>query len=125
MEVIGRIKNIGQVQEFGENGFRKREVVVVTQEQYPQPIMIEFTQMNCELLDNFFVGDEVIVGINIRGREYMKDGVTKYFNVIQGWRISKKVEVDNNVVSQNQNIPQPINAGQNGSSPFGGDDIPF
>ncbi|TYA95384.1 DUF3127 domain-containing protein, partial [Seonamhaeicola marinus] len=41
MEVQGRIKVIGETQTFGANGFRKREIVVTTEEQYPQHIMVE------------------------------------------------------------------------------------
>ena len=40
MEVIGKIKVIGEVQEFGSQAFKKRELVVVTEDQYPQMIMI-------------------------------------------------------------------------------------
>jgi len=35
MEVSGKIKWIDEVRTFGSNGFRKREVVVTTEEQYP------------------------------------------------------------------------------------------
>ena len=36
MEVSGKIKWIDEVKTYGGNGFRKREVVVTTEEQYPQ-----------------------------------------------------------------------------------------
>ena len=88
MEVQGRIKFIGETQTFGTNGFRKREVVVTTEEQYPQHIMVEFVQDKTDLLDNFAVGQQVKVNINLRGREWVNpQGETKYFNSIQGWRI--------------------------------------
>jgi hypothetical protein len=88
MEVIGKIKLIGDVQTFGANGFRKRELVVTTDDQYPQMIMIEFVQDKCDLLNNFAVGQDVKVAINLRGREWINpEGVAKYFNSIQGWRV--------------------------------------
>ena len=88
MEVIGKVKLIGEVQTFGSNGFRKRELVVTTDEQYPQMIMIEFVQDKTDLLDNYKVGQEVKVSINLRGREWINpQGEAKYFNSIQGWRI--------------------------------------
>jgi hypothetical protein len=37
----------------------KRELVVTTEEQYPQHIMIEFTQDKCDLLNNYSVGETV------------------------------------------------------------------
>ena len=103
MEVRGKIKLIGETKTFGNNGFRKREVVITTDEQYPQFLNIEFIQEKTELLDNFNVGDEVEIAINLRGREWVSpQGETKYFNSIQGWRISKL----NTEVSQE--IPPPV-----------------
>ena len=88
MEVQGRIKMIGETQSFGSNGFRKREVVVTTEEQYPQHIMVEFVQDKTDLLNSYQVGQQVKVSINLRGREWVNpQGETKYFNAIQGWRI--------------------------------------
>ncbi|PWK18948.1 DUF3127 domain-containing protein [Xanthomarina spongicola] len=88
MEVQGRIKLVGETQTFGTNGFRKREVVVTTEEQYPQHIMIEFVQDKTDLLNNFQVGQQVKISINLRGREWTNpQGEVKYFNSIQGWRI--------------------------------------
>ena len=89
MEVIGKIKEVNEQQTFGTNGFRKRDMVVETVEQYPQPILIEFVQDKCDLLDTFYVGDGVTVSINLRGREWVNpEGVSKYFNSIQGWKIA-------------------------------------
>ncbi|MFC5048023.1 DUF3127 domain-containing protein [Aquimarina hainanensis] len=88
MEVQGKVKMIGSTQTFGNNGFRKREIVVTTDEQYPQHIMVEFVQDKCDLLNNFGVGQDVKISINLRGREWVNpQGETKYFNSIQGWRI--------------------------------------
>lgn len=88
MEVQGKIKMIGETQTFGNNGFRKREVVVTTEEQYPQHLMIEFVQDKTELLNNYSVGQPVKISINLRGREWTNpQGEVKYFNSIQGWRI--------------------------------------
>ena len=88
MDVTGRIKKIDETKEYGSNGFRKREIVITTDEQYPQHILIEFTQDKCALLDNFQVGQDVKVSINLRGREWINpEGEAKYFNSLNGWRI--------------------------------------
>ena len=90
MELQGKIKMVGETQTFGSNGFRKREVVVTTEEQYPQHVLAEFVQDKCDLLNGLKVGQEVKIGINIRGREWVDPkGETKYFNSIQGWKIEK------------------------------------
>lgn len=93
MEVQGKIKLIDETKTYGSNGFRKREMVVTTEEQYPQHIMIEFVQDKTDLLNNFQVGQQVKVSINLRGREWVNpQGETKYFNSIQGWRIESLAE---------------------------------
>ncbi len=90
MEITGKIKLIGETQTFGASGFRKRELVVTTDEQYPQMLMIEFVQDKTDILNNYNVGEDVKVSINLRGREWINpEGVAKYFNSIQGWRIEK------------------------------------
>ena len=45
MEVTGKIKWLDETKTYGNNGFRKREVVVTTEEQYPQHILVEFIHM--------------------------------------------------------------------------------
>jgi hypothetical protein len=89
MEILGRIKVINPEQQVSTS-FKKRELVVTTEEQYPQHILVEFTQDKCEILNNYSLGEPVKVSINIRGREWLNpQGETKYFNSIQGWRIEK------------------------------------
>jgi len=90
MEVTGTIKAIEQAQTFGT--FTKRNVIVTTDEQYPQTLSIEFVQDKCSLLDKFAVGKGVKIGVNLRGREWTNpQGEVKYFNSIQGWRIDSFV----------------------------------
>lgn len=89
MEVTGKIKVISAEQQVNPT-FRKKELVVTTDEQYPQSIMIEFVQDKSDLLNNFSVGQDVKVSINLGGREWVNpQGETKYFNSIKGWRIEK------------------------------------
>ncbi len=70
MEVQGIIKMIDETKTYGSNGFRKREMVITTEEQYPQHILVEFIQDKCDLLNNYSVGQKVKVSINLRGREW-------------------------------------------------------
>ena len=90
MEVTGKIKMIDQTKEVGSSGFKKRDDVVTTDEQYPQHILVQFVQDKCDLLNNYQVGEAVKIDINLRGREWTNpQGETVYFNTIQGWRIGK------------------------------------
>jgi hypothetical protein len=122
MEVIGRIKLIGEVQTFGDNGFRKRELVVTTDDQYPQMIMIEFVQDKCDLLSNHVVGQDVKVSINLRGREWINpQGEAKYFNSIQGWRMETvQTETPQEQAPEDEFEPEPMNFDD--EEP---DDLPF
>jgi len=104
MEVTGKIKMIDQTKEVGSAGFKKRDVVVTTDEQYPQNILVQFVQDKCELLNNFQVGDAVKIDINLRGREWINpQGEAVYFNTIQGWRIGK-VQTE---AAPAQSVPMP------------------
>ena len=88
MELQGKIKMIDETKTYGANGFRKREMVMTTEEQYPQHILIEFVQDKTDLLNAYQVGMNVKISINVRGREWVNpQGETKYFNSITGWRI--------------------------------------
>lgn len=96
MELQGTVKKVTDLQTFN-SGFQKRELILMTEEQYPQPISIEFLQDKADLASQFSEGDRVKVGINIRGREWTSpDNVVKYFNSIVGWRVEK---LDGNAVS--------------------------
>lgn len=91
MDLKGIIKKIGETQTFA-SGFQKREFVLLTSEQFPQPINIELLSDKVDIIDAFKVGDEAEVGINLRGREWVSpQGETKYFNQILAWKITKPV----------------------------------
>ena len=125
MELSGTIKLIMAVEEISDR-FKKRGVVLTTQEQYPQDIMIEFVQDKTELLDSYKQGDQVTISINIRGREWKnpKDGVVKYFTSINGWRIQK---VEENSPGMSAPLPQsqPPVSSTPSSSDNENDDLPF
>lgn len=115
MEVTGKVKVIGNTIDVSAS-FKKRELVVATDEQYPQFISINFVQDKTELLDKYRLGEEVKVSINLRGREWTNpEGETKYFNDIQGWRIEKLADANSTEVKDPENI----------SSQFEGEEPPF
>lgn len=90
MEVTGKIRLIDETKTVGSAGFRKRDLVITTEEQYPQHILIQFVQDKCDILNNFSTGESVKVSVNLRGREWINpQGETVFFNTIQGWKIDK------------------------------------
>lgn len=88
-EVIGKVILIGNEEVVGSAGtFKKRLIVIETEEQYKQKVPIDFVQDKCAILDNYQVGNDVKVSVNIRGNEY--NG--KYYVSLNGWRIENSGE---------------------------------
>jgi len=127
MELIGTVKKKLDIQTF-TSGFRKQELILLTQEQYPQPISIEFLSEKIDLLNSISEGDHVKVGINIRGREWQTpDGQVKYFNSITAWRL-EKMNMDNSNEPIHAAVPQQDQSSSQDTNVFGNDDdddLPF
>ena len=49
MQLEGTVKVKNETKTYGAKGFRKRELVITTEEQYPQDILIEFVQDKTEV----------------------------------------------------------------------------
>jgi len=124
MEISGKVKVISAEQQISPT-FKKRELVVTTDEQYPQSIMIEFIQDKTDLLNTISVGEDVKVSINLGGREWVNpQGETKYFNSIKGWRVEKM----QTVAPQGSVPPMPATDAFEPASNFNEeehDDLPF
>lgn len=90
--ITGIIKRIEAQKLVGANNdFKIRDLIVTTDEQYPQTLCIQFVQGKCEELNKFQAGQKVKIDINLRGKETVKDGKVNVFNTIQGWRIAEEV----------------------------------
>lgn len=122
MEVTGNVHYLGNEEQITAS-FTKRELVIRTEEQYPQFILIEFGQGKCnDYLDKLQKNDLVKVSINLRGREWINPkGETKYFNSIQGWRIEK---LENPVSSEAVN-EMPVHEAKIIDGKEEHDDLPF
>jgi hypothetical protein len=89
MVIKGQIKVVNPTVQVSDR-FSKREFVVTTNDsQYPQDILIQCVQANCSLLDNIQINQLVEVEINLKGKGFEKDGVTRYFNSVEAWKINK------------------------------------
>lgn len=84
LEVKGKIKLIGEIQTFG-SGFTKRELVITTEDKFPQDIKLEFVKDHCAKLDSYEIGEEVTIAFNLRGSEYND----KYYVSLSAWKIEK------------------------------------
>lgn len=128
MELQGTIKKIGEIQTF-PSGFQKRELILLTEEQYPQPISIEFLSEKINLLDHCTEGERVKISINIRGREWTNpQGEIKYFNSITAWRLEKTDEGGSAGFTPTPTAQQPAQSTENVNSFLDDDDdsdLPF
>lgn len=84
MELEGTVKVLFDEQRF-DSGFYKREIVISTEEQYPQDIKFETLKDKTELLRDLNTGDRVKVFFDIRGREWNGN----YFNNLVIWKLEK------------------------------------
>ena len=84
-EAEGAVIAIGETKEFGNNGFRKRDLVIETEgdSKYPQAVKFEVVKDECDKLDNVRVGQIVKVHFNLRGREYNGN----YYTNLTAWRL--------------------------------------
>ena len=102
-EITGIIKQLSETQAF-PSGFTKREIVVTTDEKFPQDIKFDFVKDGCDKLDRYSKGDVVTISYNVRGNEY--NG--KHYVSLQGWRIEG---------NGSGGKPQARAADQNGAAP--------
>lgn len=111
MKVNGKVHFIGTVKAISDK-YQSRDLVLKTDDKYPQTIPFQLSQDKVNLANNLKVGDMIEVSINIRGREWKSPtGVVKYFATLDVWSIEY----------QNTNTQAPV------TSPFADedDDTPF
>lgn len=111
--VTGLVHKVGKVVNVSDS-FKKRQLVIVTEDRYPQYLNTELTQDKVELLDNLNVGDKVELNINVRGREWPDPatGENKYFNTLDVWTLK--------VISESNKAPTDLNTTIEGPT-----DLPF
>ena len=95
--IKGEIKFVDEVREYGNNGFRKHQVVVETGDgKWDNPVPVEFIKDAIEKSQGLQVGDKVSIDARINGREWTgTDGVTKWFTSINGYKIKKESRPEN------------------------------
>ena len=79
--VCGTIAFIDETREYGDNGYRKRLMVLVqNQGKYDNYIPVEFIQDMCDKCDELRMGSEVTVEYKIKGRKWTTpEGNDRYF----------------------------------------------
>lgn len=119
MDIEGNVKVIFPTQEFG-SGFKKREFVLTTREQYPQDIKFEAVKERIELVNALKEGDSVKVHFNLRGNEYQG----KYYVNLVAWRIEPAMQGAERA-SAREDVPLPEESAQPVADEIVEDDLPF
>ena len=86
-KVRGIVHFIDETKTYGQNGFRKRLVVLEQDKQkFTNYVPIEFTHDNCDTVDQLKVGDDIEVDYRLSGRKWQKDAKSevKYFLNAEG-----------------------------------------
>lgn len=109
IEIKGALKLIKEIETF-DSGFYKRQIVLTQDGQYPNDIPIDFLKDKADILQQFELGQEVVVSVNIRGSEY--NG--KNYVSLNGWKI-EALDTNN---AQTQTNPQEYPQAPK-DSPFG------
>lgn len=134
MEIKGRIHKIGNVEVIktaSGSEFKKRELVLdasrfdplTGEKMFDNFPSFEFVQDKVTLLDELKPLQVVTVSFDLQGREYTKDGQTKYITTVRGYKIEAR-PVAQQAEAQVQ-APQPASqpqgyaqAPQNNGLPF-------
>lgn len=88
-KVRGIVHFIDETRTYGQNGFRKRLVVLEQdRERFTNYVPVEFTNDNCDSVDSLNVGDDVEIDYRLSGRKWQKDSKSevKYFLNAEGLR---------------------------------------
>ena len=81
-KVSGKVHFIDDTKTFGQNGFRKRTVVLEQDSgRFTNYIPVEFIQESCDSVHSLKVGDEAEITFQLTGRKWQKDAASevKYF----------------------------------------------
>lgn len=91
MQVIGKLEEVHELVKRTET-FQVREFVLEIQaqnSQYSEHVLFQLTNNRTGLIDNFQVGQEIVVDFDLQGRKWTaQDGRVVFFNRLNAWRIS-------------------------------------
>ena len=126
MEFTGIVHKIFDTEQISDT-FKKREFIIESSVEakdnfYTELISFQFIQSRCDLLDKIQVGQKVDIGFNIKGRKWKNpQGVDKYFNTLQAWKINVKGDTND----QQKDEPRELPPMPDFNAPVSEDDIPY
>ena len=103
----GAIQTIGETQQFGDN-FKKRELVVKTQEKFPELLKFDFVNENVDVLDQFSVGEVVTIAFVVKGNEYQGKHYCNLRAIAISGHIEGRVEKETAKAKKNNKTAQDL-----------------
>lgn len=91
MELSGTITEVFEQQDISDK-FSKREIVVETGDQYPNPLIVEFANDKMGLIGGAQIGDHVTVSAHVNGRKWEGPKGVRYFLSLRGYKIDNPDE---------------------------------
>jgi len=137
--LVGTVIEVFETQKISDR-FEKRllkmdidEDTKTADHDYSQRVVVEFLNDKTPLLNKYSAGDKVTVDINIRGKDFEKDGKVSNFTKLNGWRIKGFASGGNDPAPQQGNVddmpggndPAPSAPAADGGADKGPDDLPF
>lgn len=118
MQITGKLIKSTPVEVITEK-FKKCNVIIETDSQYPQQISLEVHNDNIAKLKDAGAkaGDIVTADINLRGRRYEKDGKESWYNTLVLWKMAKTGDAADQPVAAAAPEPVPA-AGEDDDLPF-------
>jgi hypothetical protein len=125
MKVTGKVHFIGQTKVISDK-YQNRELVLMTDDKYPQTIPFQLSQDKVALADNLQLGDLLEVSINIRGREWKSpQGEIRYFATLEIWAMQYVNNTANNAPRPMGNIESNFQEEAIRGMQEDDDDLPF
>ena len=126
--LAGTVVEVFETQNISDK-FSKRLIKLDIDEDtdYSQRVVVEFVNDKTPLLNKYSAGDNVTVDINIRGKDFEKDGKTSNFTKLNGWRIKGFAAGGNDPAPQGDASDLPGSTSPSMDTPGDGedDDLPF
>jgi hypothetical protein len=120
LTIKGLVYKINPTKEISDK-FAFKTIILKTDGDYPQFILIQFSNKNIDKLDNITTGSTVVVSYNLRGRIYKdKQGDETAFVTIEGWQVKTE-----NKTFTNEAPPTTEAAEQAYSASADDSDLPF
>ncbi len=107
-EISGRVTEVYPVVRINER-FRKREFVIEHKEISSGQTFVDFikfqlTQDKCDIIDESWLRQEVVVRFSIKGNRWEKNGTVNYITSLNAFALSRSGPVNED---GQQNIPGP------------------